>query len=382
MRRHARVLSDTLRLTGAADATGLRLRWSDVPDRPVGSLIAAEGGTQWLLRRFHDLAIADAPALGTLIEGLAARARGEIARAMLVDAEAEALLRRLAARDIPCIAIKGTARRAAAARYRYADARATRDVDVLLPRDQVQPLWDSLRAEGWPLATDPSATPADHFHPPPLLGPHRVAVELHWATGRGMTDAVAWSRAAAGVESVSWHGSTVRVPDATELLWHGLTHALGREGEAFTLRHLLDGAVILAAAADAVDWDRLGARLTDGEAGDPLIARAWLRAAGSLAGAAVPPRVAVPSASFDLEQALAFRLAVMRRLGGTALGRRALVEGTRVALGLGPAALAGNPGTIKRARRLLGSTAARTMYRYWEARDRARLERATPPPRS
>ena len=98
---------------------------------------------------------------------------------MLVDAEAEGLLRYLSARGVPYVLIKGTARRAAAGRYPFADARATRDVDVLLPAACVPEVWSALRRDGWPFATDPAATPPDHYHPPPLLGPHRVGVELH-----------------------------------------------------------------------------------------------------------------------------------------------------------------------------------------------------------
>jgi hypothetical protein len=240
-------------------------------------------------------------------------------------------------------------------------------VDVLLPKQHVQEAWNDLRERGWPLATDPAATPIDHYHPPPLVGPHRVSVELHWSTGDALTPDEAWRRANDAAAELEWHGVNVRVPCATELLWHGLTHALHAGPAGFRLRYLLDGTSVLASGAE-IDWELISARLEAGEDVDAALARAWLGTAALLAGCHLPATVQCSSAAFDIARALGWRLAVLTG-GGTDAGftGRLLEEGTRVELGLDVAPVIRRVGRFKQARRWLAGRVARLVYRAWRA---------------
>jgi len=331
----------------------------------MAATVAWEGGALWLLRRLAESGLEEA-APAPLVAALRRTAIGEKARGMLVDAEAETVLRFLGARGIPHVLIKGTARRAAAECYPYADARATRDVDVLLPARCVREVWDGLREEGWPLATDPALTPAEHYHPPPLVGPNRVGVELHESTGHGFTPEEGWRRANEGAVELEWHGIGVRVPSATELLWHGLTHAVHEGPAGFRLRYFLDGASILASGA-TIDWDRIGARLEAGEDVDAAPARAWLGTAAILAGCDLPASVAGPSEAFNIVRAFAWRLAVLSRGADAGFAARLLEEGTRVELGLEVAPVVKGTGPFKQTRRWVAVRMARLAYRTWRA---------------
>lgn len=368
--RDARLLLDTLRLGGELDLAAARHAWSRANGRAVAAAIAWEGGALWLLRRLAESGL-EAAAPAPLVAALRRTAIGEKARGLLVDAETEEMVRYLSARGIPHVLIKGTARRAAAGCYPYADARATRDVDVLLPARCVREVWNGLRNDGWPLATDPGATPAEHYHPPPLLGPQRVGVELHESTGHGFTPEEGWRRANDGAVELEWHQLLVRVPPATELLWHGLTHALHAGPAGFRLRYFLDGASILASRAP-IDWDRIAARLAVGEDVDAAPARAWLRTAAILAGCDLPASARELSASFDIVRTLAWRLAVLARGADEGFAARLLEEGTRVELGLEIAPVVEGTGPFKQTRRFVAGRVARVAYRTWRAATRNR----------
>jgi hypothetical protein len=361
--RSARLLLDTLRLDGTADLTAARRDWSRVEPRTMAALAVWEGGVQWLLRRLRESGLEDAapPPLPATLRKLA---MDEQARSMLVDAETQDLERYLTARGVPSVLIKGPARRAASTRYPYADARATQDVDVLLPEQHVQEVWDDLRRLGWPYGTDPAATPPGHYHPPPLRGPLGVTVELHSSTGDTVEPAEAWRRATADGIEVEWNRVRVRVPSATELLWHGLTHALEAGPFGYRLRYLLDGAAILA-SPDAIDWDPVAARLAAGVDADPALARAWLGAAAELAGCGLPAAVRGAGPPFDLERALSWRLVVLARAGSARFGARLLEEGTRADLGMGVRPAIRGTGPLGRTRRWVAGRTARAAYGAW-----------------
>jgi hypothetical protein len=361
----ARLLLDTLRLEGTPDPTAARHAWSRVDGRTMAALAVWEGGVQWLLRRLRQAGLEDA-APAPLPAALRKVAMDEQARAMLVDAEALELERYLTARGVPSVLIKGPARRAASGRYPYADARATGDVDVLLPAQHVEEVWGDLRRRGWPLVTNPAATPPGHYHPPPLRGPVGVPVELHSSTGGTVVPGEAWRRATEGGLTLEWHQVRVRVPSATELLWHGLTHALEAGPFAFRLRYLLDGSAILASRV-TIEWARIATRLAAGEEADPLLARAWLRAAAELAGCDLPAAVRGASVSFDLERAVAWRLAVLGRAGSVRFAARLLEEGTRAELGLGVGPVVEGTGRLAQTRRWVAGRAARLAHRAWRA---------------
>src|SRR5205823_3069236 len=77
-----------------------------------------------------------------------------------------------------------------------------------------------------------------------------------------------------GGRAVERAGVQVALPAPTELLWHGLTHALRHRADAFRLRFLLDGAAILATPA-AFDWGEIERRLGTAEIGRRPAAAAW-----------------------------------------------------------------------------------------------------------
>ena len=243
------------------------------------------------------------------------------------------------------------------------------DVDVLLPEERVREVWDDLRERGWPLATDPAATPIWHFHPPPLRGPAGVTVELHWSSGYAILPEEAWRRANAAADDLEWQGVCVRVPSATELLWHGLTHALFDGTSGFRLRCFLDATAILA-SRETIDWERLAARLDAGQDVIPSQARAWLRAAAGLAGCELPACMKGLCAPFDLERAVAWRLAAISGAGAGRFGTRLLDEGTRAELGLGVAPVIEGTGPISRTRRWVAGRAARLAFGAWRLVDR------------
>ena len=357
------LLVDSLRRAPRLAPAALATAWRGVRETGLRPLVSREGAVLWLLRRL-DAQVAASAAPPAFVQWLRDEARGITARNLLVDAEAEGMLQLLADRGTPHVAIKGTARRASLARYPGADARLTHDVDLLLPEQEVQPLWEHLRSLGWSFAKNPLATPAGHYHPPPLLGPLGIAVELHSATSRGVSASECWRRATDESVTVEWHGRSVRVPGATELLWHALTHAMGDGIRGFALRYFLDATVLLVAAAD-LDWTRLSARLAAGEVPDAGAARQWLGAAADLAGTAIPASVMAGASPFDTPTALNWRLAVLARRSDVGFGARLLEEGTRAELGMPPAEVVPGTGVLKQTRRRLGGRAARTIYRLW-----------------
>ena len=351
------LLVDTLRLDGAA--TGLAERWAAADERGVAALTRREGAAQWLTRRLSRAAPGAGP-----VATLAGDARGELARNLLVDEAADVALRFLAERSVPTVPIKGTARRAAAALYPWADARATHDVDLLVPAGSARVAWEAFRAAGYDYATDPAATPPGLFHQPPLAGPHRVGIELHESTATRVSAAEAWRRASDGADTVHWRGHDLRIPSATELLWHGAVHAVRHGPTGFRLRFFLDGAAILATERP-VDWDEVANRLATGADGaDPRLIRAWLVAAAELAG--VVPALSGPG--FSVRRALGWRLAVVRHCGGRPRTVQTLFEeGTRAELGLvRRPALAASPAYV-RTRRRATALVARLLYRAWRA---------------
>jgi len=359
------LLVDSLRPVPRQAPAALASAWGGVREDGLRSLVAREGAVLWLLRRLDALGAASAAPPGFVL-WLRDEARGITARNLLVDAEAEGMLQLLADRGTPHVAIKGTARRASVTRYPGADARLTHDVDLLLPEQEVQPLWEHLRSLGWSFAKDPLATPAGHYHPPPLLGPLGIAVELHSATSRAVSASECWRRATDEGVMVEWHGRSLRVPGPTELLWHALTHAMGDGIRGFALRYFLDVTVLLAAGVE-LDWPRLAARLAAGEVSDAGAARRWLGAAANLAGVPVPASVTAGAPPFDTPTALNWRIAVLARRTDTGFGARLLEEGTRTELGMPPAEVLPESGVFKQTRRWLASRAGRVAYRAWRA---------------
>jgi hypothetical protein len=292
---------------------------------------------------------------------------------MAVDAATADALPLLAAAGVPCVLLKGPARRAAAGLYPLADARRTSDVDLLIPAACAATAFRALGAAGYvPLdPVDPRAGAAgselwgpSHHHLRALARPGHAAVELHVSTSWELPADAAWERNAAGATELAWQGARVRVPCATELLWHALTHAKPSEPAAWALRYWLDAAAIL--AASDVAWVAIAARMAGRELPDLARAQMWLSAAAQLAGVTLPAVVAPPR-RFPLLRLVGWRLAVLARPEPTAWRQKLLDEAARAELGLGPAPLVAGRSWPIHVRRRTASLLARGVYRAWQA---------------
>jgi len=361
------LLLATLRLGGDVAPEGLRAAWRALPATGLDRLIQFEGCELWLHRRLAQIGAVE-PGGAPFTGWLAQRARDTAARNLLVDAQTVDVLRVLTAHEVPHVLLKGTARRALAPRLPFADARATHDVDVLVPAARAEEAWLRLCAAGYELVRPKGAIRPGHFHLPPLWNTARVAVELHTSTGPLVSPAEAWRRATAGGCGLEWDGVHVHVPAATELLWHGLTHAVRHRADTFRLRFLLDGTTILAAGV-ALDWEAIACRLGTTEAAPVTVAHAWLGAAAELADVPLPRAVCDSEVRFDLARALRWHQSVLRVLPPN--GRFADVlaaEGARLELGeeWGHAPRPTSP--LRLGARQVRAAAARGAYRVWRAR--------------
>ena len=358
--RTADVLFETLVLRPRMPPAQLAAAWRTVHGRGLAALAGFEGGAIWILRRLRQIGAADAAPVD-FVKAIAESARGDTARNLLVDAEAARVVRRLDAAGIPCVLIKGTARRAGVGRWPFADARPTHDVDVIVPVADVTRAWEDLVSAGY----HPYSEATSPHQLPELIGKGQVSVDLHTSLSHALPAAEAWRRASEGSLELEWQGLRVRVPSATELLWHGLTHALQRDVQAWRLRFLLDGAAILA-GGDGIAWDALRVRLDAAEV-DPVAATQWLGAAAQLAGVELPAVPRGDRSPFDVPLVLRWRLAVLSRGGDAGFTGRLLEEGTRAELGLRVAPVVKDMGWYRQTRRWLAGRAARVTYRAWRA---------------
>jgi hypothetical protein len=376
-REAADLLLTTLCLRGDADVASLRQRWAALNPAGLAAVTEYEGSVLWLHRRLKELDLIDVvPA--TLAHPLCVRARRLAARNLLVDAQRDDLVTILNELRVPHVLLKGAARRLLADRYPYADARATSDVDILVPEDLASPSWERLRKAGFTIASGAPARYAGHFHLPPLINGRAVKVELHTSTSYYLPPAVAWRRFDHGAQFASCRGGPTRVPAATELLWHAITHAPLPEPVAYRLRFLQDAAVSWAVGAD-VDWSEIARRFGSAELPHGTLARRWLATAAQLSG--VPDAERAPGAfpPLDLAAALTWRLVLFRLLGAREVGatraiwglhavsraRRLLIdEATRVEAELPFVSLPGAT-FLSRAGRRAAAGVARLCYRGW-----------------
>jgi hypothetical protein len=377
----ARLLLDTLRLTPAADRERLAERWAghDVAAgaRAIVAWIAWEQGEQWLLRRLADGgALPRVPV--TLATALQNAARRDAKAGMAVDAESADVIRTITEQRAPCVLLKGPARRASAASLILADARLTRDVDVLVPAGDAERLWRHFRSRGYaPHLYDAATVPPGEselqgpspYHLRTLVREGRAAVELHVSTERNLPPAAAWDRLWSTARVLSWQGLEVRVPAFTELLWQALTHADITQPDGWSLRYWLDAASVL--AAQPVQWETIAARLQSAPPRERALALRWLAVAVRLAGAAAPPTMAA-AIPLELDSLVAWRLGVLT--AGIPAGWRVklLEEATRAQVGLGLAPLVDGRAWPIHVRRRIASLAARATYLTWRRLPRGR----------
>jgi hypothetical protein len=372
----AQLLLDTLQLKPEQGHDDLPARWSGAELAARADTIAAwvgwERGEQWLLRRLANTgALSAAPP--SLVESLRRAGREDAKAGMAVDAETAVALRVLSQLGVPCVLLKGPARRAAATSLAMADSRRTRDVDLLVPEADVERAWGVFLAHGYAptLRYEPASASlgeselwgSSPYHPRPLIRPGGAAVELHVTTGPGLTPNEAWTRLTSTARELLWQGLPVRVPAPTELLWHALTHADVSQSFAWSLRYWLDAASVL--AAQPVEWHTIDSRLGSAELPDRVRALRWLDVASTLAGTPVPTPLAAREA-FPLRRLVQWRLAILaprrRRAQWT---EKLMDEGTRVEAGLGLAPLVAGRSWPIHIRRRTASLLARGGYFAW-----------------
>jgi hypothetical protein len=360
------VLLETLRLRNGLSAEDLRAAWALADARGLADLVSYEGCALWLLRRIRAVGVGELKgAAADFAAWLDRAAHGVAARNLLVEAHTDTLVRLLHERGTLHVLLKGAAYGAAAQLYPYIDARATTDVDVLVRASQAPELWEGLQTAGYAMQLAPDATPTGHYHLPPLVDQAAVPVEVHSSTSRALSPDEAWRRLGSSAHEVERRGLRLRIPPASEIVWHGITHALGHDADAFKLHFFLDVAAVWASGA-TLDWREIDARLDGGEIAERRRAAAWLGAAAWLAGSALPSEVARGVPPFDLRRALTWRLAVFRRVGRVrALREKLLEEGTRAQVGMALTPAVPNVPVVMRLRRRTAAAMARATYGLW-----------------
>ena len=360
----ARTLLATLRLGPDRDDT-LREAWSQLDTRGLADWLALEGAALWLWRRLRELDLVSYvdPALAAWIDRAA---RQTAARNLLIEAQTDAVTGFLATHGFPHVLLKGAALQAARAVFPYADARATTDVDVLLPKDRAGAAWDALLSAGYRLQTVPSRTPPDHWHLPRIVNELEAPVEIHHSISTRVPAQEAWHRMSGATRVFRRGSAALVVPSATELVWHAIAHAQLNDAHAFRLRYFVDVAALWA-SDDSIDWAEIGRRLEGTEVPDRRRTLAWLGAAARLANRPFPASLPGSVPPFNLERALRWRIAVCRQTAGLPRMRATLCEeGTRAEAGM-PLTPTTHTALLKRIPRRAAALAARGAYRLWRA---------------
>lgn len=369
----ADVLIDTLRL-GAPDDGDLAARWQRVGTKHLPDLVALEGAAIWLFRRLRAVGALDVlPA--DIGDRLRQQAFEAAASRLEVEAEAAAVLTLLDRARIPVILIKGIARCALAERYPYLDARATQDVDLLVPFERIGDAGVTLQVDGYvpALPPKPAETPRHHHLPPLHKG--RITVELHESTSTRVRPDVAWARANERSETLDWAGQQVQVSSPTELAWNAIAHAMEDEAAGFRLHRFLEVAALVSNGAP-IDWAIVRARSATEEAFDPatgvphqdVIIRRWIGAALALVATEKRP-TELDVSRFDLGELLAWRLAVLgaRPRIGRPLAERLLAEGVRTLVGLPVEGSPRGASPWGRSRRRVAGRVSRATFGVWRA---------------
>jgi hypothetical protein len=193
------------------------------------------------------------------------------------------------------------------------------------------------------------------------------------STSPWITPAEAWRRATQHADDVEWGGSSFQIGNATELLWHGMSHSFVDGSIGFRLRTFLDGAVILASGR-AVDWSIIEHRIAGDEVRiaeseqvvSPTLQWRWIATAALLAGVAVP-RAFEECKPFPIARLLQWKAMSRRMNVGRAMHGRLVEEATRAEFGMPLTPSHDNDSAIARGRRRFATTAARVGYLGWRA---------------
>lgn len=362
------LLLRTLRLRGDGSGSQAEINWNSADISGLLPLLSFEGAELWLYRRVQQSRIA-------IPDALRAELRSAVHRAsvvnMRIDAQTVAVTTLLSDHGIAWSLLKGQARRAAASRYTFADARTVSDVDLLVPDADADRAWELLCANGFRRVIEgPVDWKADH-HRPTLIDASNVAVELHTTTAMSVQPAEAWRRATERNDQVEWNGLSVGVPNATELVWQALAHGVADGAGGYKLKAFLSVASVLA-AQPTVDWDVIASRIKsdevlDNETEQPVLRLRVLRflaVASDLAGATIPSSL-LPPAPVGIVPLLLWRARTLASSFGRATRERLLEEGTRVEALLPLTPFVPRVGTLRNARRRSASIAARLAYLTW-----------------
>ncbi len=360
-----------LRIRGAPSTTDASAMWHAVSACPeYSTLLQREGAALWLYRRLHDCGVSlDSEAGATLRES----AHQQLMFGLRVDDETLAVTRILRDATIPFSPIKGPARRIASGLYAYADARATSDVDVLVPEARANDAYDALTKHGYQPVTETGPARPEHFHLPGLIGQRGVAVELHTSTAPWLSPMEAWRRQSNAPDTIRWEGQEFAISNATELLWHGMAHAFIDGADGFRLRTFLDGAAVMASGR-SIDWTCITQRIVAGEIRDaetatavpPRLLRRWMATAGMLAGVAAPADF-VRDGEYPIARVLHWKSMVLRVNVGRAARDRLIEEAVRSEVGMSlTPSRRGDPAWV-RVRRRIATVSARVLYVGWRA---------------
>lgn len=187
--------------------------------------------------------------------------------AMALDADLTDCVALLETNGFTPVALKG----AFLARHAYPDPalRPMRDLDLLLPREQVLPAYRLLLASRY-VQPDAAKIPLEEVarleqHMPALMMPRGSVLELHTRvselTGRLEYATPHGNEAALIARSVVVDG--VRYPEPTDMLAHLVTHAV--YGHRFDCGPLLLSDVRYLVARHAIDWQRFWADAHSGK---------------------------------------------------------------------------------------------------------------------
>ncbi len=367
MKMHAsELLAQTLRFHNDQRPEVLHEGWASVDASGLRSLLVMEGAALWLYRRLEQLESTNAsPANAEFRTWLKRTAHHISARNLLVDASACKLLSILSEASVPHVLLKGTARRAAPHLYAHADSRATNDIDILVPESDAEALWQLLASNGYAYEGPPRTIPPGYHELLPITDKAGVSVDIHVSTIPSVPPQEAWRRAVTGATEFTLNGVATRISSATELMWHGATHALRHGLPAYRLRFLLDSASILASKA-SIDWNLIEPRLDTEEVPGRRRTIAWLGAAAWLAGTELPDEYSRGITPLPLQRILRWRLSVARRFRfGGRMAEKLLHEGTRCEVGMPLTPVVEGTSLPIRARRRTAAFVARVAYLCW-----------------
>jgi len=369
-RTTAQQLLDVLRLRSVARDQPAPVAWTEQDVRGLVPLLEREGAQVWLYRRIQQGRV-------TVPDGLKAALRDAVHRTsvvnMRIDAQTVAVTTLFGSAGIPWALLKGQARRAAAKRYPFADARPVSDVDLLVPDARADEAWQLLCNQGFRrVIEEPVDWTADH-HRPTLIDANNVAVEVHTTTSMTVPPAEAWRRATEHADAVEWSDKQTCVPNATELVWQALSHGVADGHTGFVLKAFLSVAAVLAVRPN-VDWSVIAQRTVacetvDNETHTPVTherVREFLCVAAWLADVTIPETLQ-PKHHVDFATVLMWRSRVLSSGYGRAVKERLLEEAGRVVARQPITPIVKGAGLLRNVRRRGSSLVARGLFVAWRS---------------